>query len=421
MRSADMTWRVLGAAIAGGMCAILPTLAAPARVYAAPACSAPPPAAVGSADVPWAQQRQGLDRLAGLADGAGVLVAVVDSGADATHPQLAGAVQPGLDLLDAGGDGRLDCVGHGTAVASIVAGRPRAGVAFRGVAPAATILPVRVSERVDEEPTGRAAPLPDMAAAIRRAVDRGARVVNLSLTTERDDPALRDAVGYARSRDVVIVAAAGNRYEAGNPLPYPAAYDGVLGVGAVDENAIRVATSQTGPHVDLVAPGADITAAARGGGYARYAGTSFAAAFVAGTAALVRQYHPALTADQVTQRLMATADALDRAPTSGLGAGLVNPYRAVTASLDGRPEGTAGPITRRPPDPETRRAALAAAHDERTAYRLAGGGMLAVALLLVAAGALPRLCRRPPQPAPPLTAQRMPPGSHNPPGGGTPI
>jgi type VII secretion-associated serine protease mycosin len=335
----------------------------------------------------------GLDRLAGLADGTGVLVAVVDSGVDATHPQLAGAVVPGLDLLDTGGDGRVDCVGHGTAVASIVAGRTRPGTAFRGVAPGAGIIPVRVSERLDEETGGRAAPLAEVAAGVRRASERGARVINLSLTTDRDDPALRDAVRYARARDVLLVAAAGNRHETGNQPPFPAAYEGVVGVGAVQTDGARVGTSQTGPHVDLVAPGADVTAAARGGGYARYTGTSFAAAFVAGTAALVRQFYPTMTADQVAHRLLATADAIDPAAASGLGAGVVNPYRAVTESLAEKAAATAGPVTRRPPDPDARRAAIAAARNERTAYRIALGGAVAVVLLLLAASAVPRLRR----------------------------
>jgi type VII secretion-associated serine protease mycosin len=385
---------VLGAAITGGMCAMLPALAAPDRIYAAPACEAPQPAATASTEPPWAQQRQGLDRLSGVADGAGVLVAVIDSGVDATHPQLAGAVVAGLDLLDTGGDGRLDCVGHGTAVASIIAGRPRSGTALRGVAPAAGILPVRVSERLDEETGGRAAPLAEVASAVRRAAERGARVINLSLTTDRDDQALRDAVRYARARDVVVVAAAGNRHDSGNPLPYPAAYEGVVGVGAVQQDGSRVGTSQTGPHVDLVAPGADVTAAARGGGYARYTGTSFAAAFVAGAAALVRQYYPTMTADEVVHRLIATADPLDPAPTSGFGAGLVNPYRAVTASLEEKPAAAAGAVTRRPPDPAARRAARAAARDRRLAYGMALGGAVAVGLLLLTASALPRLRRR---------------------------
>jgi membrane-anchored mycosin MYCP len=387
MRTTERVWRVLSAAIAGGLWAVLPALAAPDRVYAAPACVAPPPAIPAVAEPPWAQRRQGLARLAGLADGAGVLVAVVDSGIDPTHPQLAGAVAAGIDVLDTGSDGRLDCVGHGTAVASIIGGRARAGVGFQGVAPAATLLPVRVSERVDDSTNGRAAPLGGVASAVRQAVDRGARVVNLSLTTDRDDPALRDAVRYARSRDAVLVAAAGNRHETGNPLPFPAAYDGVVGVGGVQADGIRTPSSQTGPHVDLVAPGAEVTAAARAGGYASYTGTSFAAAFVAGTAALIRQYHPELTADQVTQRLLATADALDPAPTSGFGAGMVNPYRAVTASLDDTSHPAAGPVSRIGPDPAARRAAAAAADTRRTARTLALAGAGAIVLLLLAASA----------------------------------
>lgn len=386
MRSTERVLRVLSATVTGSLCAVLPALVVPDRVYAAPSCQAPPAPSVTVDEVPWAQPRQGLDRLTGVADGAGVLVAVVDSGVEARHPQLAGAVVPGFDRLDAGSDGRVDCVGHGTAVASIIAARIRPGTAFRGVAPAATVLPVRVSERVTDENGGRTATLADVAAAVRQAVDRGARVVNLSLTTDRDDPNLRDAVTYARSRDALLVAAAGNKQEAGNPRVFPASYDGVLGVGGVQEDGARVATSQIGPHVDLVAPGAGVIAAGREG-HGRYTGTSFAAAFVAGTAALVRQYHPDLTADQVAGRLLATADTLDPAPASGLGAGIVNPYRAVTASLDGTAKEAPGPVTRKSPDPAAVRAAARTAENRRTAAHLALGGAAVLVLLLVGASA----------------------------------
>jgi subtilisin family serine protease len=193
-------------------------------------------------------------------------------------------------------------------------------------------------------------------------------------------------VNYARSRDAVLVAAAGNKQETGNPPVFPASYDGVLGVGGVQEDGTRVATSQVGPHVDLVAPGAGVIAAGREG-HARYTGTSFAAAFVAGTAALVRQYHPDLTANQVAERLLATADALDPAPASGFGAGIVNPYRAVTASLDGATKAAPEPVTRKSPDPAAVRAAARAAENRRTAAHLALGGAAVLVLLLIGASA----------------------------------
>jgi len=391
MRSARRT----ACAVAVGLAASLAVIAGPTMGYAAPACPAPPPPSASVTDPPWPQRQYGLDRLAGLADGAGVLVAVVDSGVDSGHPQLAGAVQPGVDLLDAGGDGRLDCVGHGTAVASIIAARKTAGVAFRGIAPAAAVLPVRVSERVDTPGTGpgRTVPNSGVATAVRTAVDRGARIVNLSLTIDRDDPALRDAVRYAVSRDVVLIAAAGNRYELGNPRPYPASYDGVIGVGAVQPDGARVPQSQTGDHVDLVAPGGEVIAAARGRGHARYTGTSFAAAFVTGTAALVRQYHPSLTAAQVAQRLSATADPATGGGAAGYGAGVVNPYRAVTGRLDAGPYPQFTPF-RAAAGGHPDGAAAVATRQRSRAFVLAAAGAVAAALILLLASALPRGARR---------------------------
>ena len=336
--------------------ALLPVSAASA--YAAGCEAGGIPAGDVAIAVPWAQQHLAAQRLAGLADGAGQLVGVVDSGVDARHPQLAGAVSAGYDGLDPGGDGQLDCVGHGTAVASIIAARPVSGVAFQGLAPAARILPIRISEQqtIGGEATGRATTMRGLAQSITYAVDHNATVLNLSLVTTQDDEMVRQAVAYAVEHDVVVVAAVGNAHSQGDPTPYPAAYPGVIGVGAIGQDGSRFAQSQVGTYVDLVAPGDDVIAATPGHGHARYSGTSFAAPFVTATAALVRQRHPELTAAQVAARLTATADPPGPGGASQIneyGAGVVNPYRAVTAPTQGGTEqavvttqrpGTATPV-----------------------------------------------------------------------------
>lgn len=188
------------------------------------------PAAV-EPTVPWAQRRFGLDRLAGIADGRQQIVAVLDSGVSPTHPQLRDAVVSGFDGLDPGGNGQLDCVGHGTAVASIIAARFAKGSGLRGVASGATILPLRVSERQETDDGGRqraASVSPaDLARWITQAVSSHATVINVSLVLYEDNPALRKAVEAALAHNVVVVAAAGNRHEQGDPtriLPPTRAY-----------------------------------------------------------------------------------------------------------------------------------------------------------------------------------------------------
>ncbi|MBM0235840.1 type VII secretion-associated serine protease mycosin, partial [Micromonospora sp. STR1_7] len=311
----------------------LPVGAADAALRAAPTCATPLAPVRPVAALPWTQQRYDPARLAPLATGAGVTVAVVDSGVDRAHPQLAGQVLAGTDLLDSGGDGSRDCAGHGTGVASIIAAQPRSGVAFHGLAPGARILPVRVSEQqvVQGRESGRTVSAAEFARAIRWAVDHDADVVNLSVVLYADDPAVQSAVAYAVQRNVVLVAAAGNLHDSGDPRPFPAAYDGVLGVGAIGADGVRAAFSQTGPYVDLVAPGSEVLVAAPGQGHQRVEGTSYAAPFVAATAALLRQYRPELTAAQVAERIIATADpAPGPGHGGGYGAGVLNPYRAVT-------------------------------------------------------------------------------------------
>ncbi|HEY0696886.1 MAG TPA: type VII secretion-associated serine protease mycosin, partial [Micromonospora sp.] len=304
--------------------------AVPAR-RAAPGCSAPVTPPQPSTANPWAQRRYLPDRLAPLATGKGVTVAVVDSGVDDGHPQLRDNVLRGSDWLDAGGDGRRDCAGHGTAVASIIAASVREGTPFHGLAPDADILPVRVSElqELDGKQSGRAAKPARFAAAIRWAVDHDADVINLSVVLYEDHPAVREAIEYAVESDVVVVAAAGNMYEQGNPRSYPAAYDQVLGVGAVGPDGVRSRFSQTGAYVDLVAPGGAVRAATPGRGHTEVNGTSYAAPFVSATAALIRQYQPELSAREVAARIITTTDpAPGQGP--GYGTGILNPYRAVT-------------------------------------------------------------------------------------------
>ncbi|MFD2467648.1 type VII secretion-associated serine protease mycosin [Amycolatopsis silviterrae] len=322
-------------------------------VSAAPLAEAAPPAGVcAHADPahspvvqePWAQQLLGPKRVWPSTTGAGVLVAVVDSGVDADHPQLSapGKVLPGRDFFFAGElPGDFDCASHGTAVASIIAADPASGIGFSGIAPGARILPVRVTDRSLND-SGEPQPIAPEAvgAGLRYAADQGAKVINLSLSGYGDLPPIRDAVAYAQSKDALIVAAAGNRQEsAAGSASFPASYPGVLGVGSIDIAGARDDSSQIGPYVDLMAPGKGVVGATRVGGHDYWEGTSFAAPFVAGTAALVRAAWPSLTAQQVAQRLIATADvARGGAGSPAYGAGVVDPYRAVTEGLSGTPQ-----------------------------------------------------------------------------------
>jgi type VII secretion-associated serine protease mycosin len=342
--------------------------------------------------VPWPQQRYDFRQIAPLATGAGVTVAVIDSGVDSRHPQLAGRVLQGADLLD-GGDGRLDCVGHGTEVASIIAARARAGSGLRGLAPGVSILPIRVTELRDPQsaPTARDGSTADLATAIRTAVQRQVDVINLSLSVEQSDPALESAVAEAIDHGIVVVAAVGNSHDRGDPTPYPAAYPGVIGVGAINKDGTRWTSSQVGSYVDIVAPGSSVVGAVPVRGHALLEGTSFATPFVSATAALLLQYHRGLSPAEVTRRIIATAD-----PSPGnrrsdeYGYGVLNPLRAITAEI---PAAGAKPGVA----PSVATGAASAARVDGVPVALAGGaaiGLLALAGVLIAIAILVPLGRR---------------------------
>ncbi|GAA3912825.1 S8 family serine peptidase [Actinoplanes auranticolor] len=266
--------------------------------------------------------------------GKGVTVAVIDSGVWDGHPDLAGAVLPGFNVLGKG-DGRNDLEGHGTGIAGIIAARGRSGGrGVLGVAPAAEILPV--------SPAG--SPLV-VAKAIDWSVEHGAKVINMSFLTGGTE-GLAAAVKRAADADVVLVAGSGNDGEAGGDSEYPAAYPEVIAVGAVDRKGKIASFSHQGPQLDLVAPGVDV-AVANGDPdreYERVQGTSISTAIVSGAAALIRAEHPELSAAQVVEVLEKTA--VDKGPAGrddAYGFGELD----VLAALDAAAAVTPGPAASR--------------------------------------------------------------------------
>jgi type VII secretion-associated serine protease mycosin len=321
------------------------------------AASASPPSAcysVATYPLPgpvWALTRLRPDLAWPLSRGAGVTVAVIDSGVFPNHAALAGKVLPGRDLVveanklapHAAVPGQCDEYGHGTVVAGIIAGRETqsSGYRFSGIAPDASILPIRVLRDQSSSDTTLSVRIAD---AVTWAVDAGhAGVVNLSLVTN-PTPQLAAAVQHALAAGVVVVAAAGNDGSVRGQVEYPAAYDGVIGVAGSDRADAHVASSTSGNYVDVSAPGVDIVGpapASDGYLYVPAGGTSFAAAYVSGVVALIRAHEPGLTPAQVADMVTRTADHPPQGWTPELGYGVVNPARAVGALAEATTE--AGP------------------------------------------------------------------------------
>ena len=217
----------------------------------------------------------------------------------------------------------------------------------------------------------------------------------MSIVTAVPTVDLARAVQYALAHDVVVVAAAGNDFAAGNATQYPAGFPGVLAVGAADASGQRASFSETGANIGVVAPGTNLLGPGAGGqGLVMTAGgTSFAAPFVAGVAALVRAYHPGLTAADVIHRIEATAEhPPGPLPSSALGWGEVNAYAAVTAVLPGEGD-RAVPVTpARIPPPAVAAPGPGAAVARSAA--LGGAAMAAAGLILLSAVVVRRGRRR---------------------------
>ena len=286
----------------------------------------------------WALERVSFERAWTVTRGEGVVVGIVDSGVDATHPDLAGQVLPGWTFTGAGFTshaGQTDVAGHGTHVAGIVAARAGNGTGVSGVAPGARILPVRV---FDEQGSGWAS---DIANGIVWVANRGASVINLSFGSAVPSPAIAAAVRHAQGRGALVVAAAGNEGPDGS-RPYPVSLPDVLGVAAVDPGSSAAPFSTTGPMVDLAAPGEGVLStvprALDERRYAKHSGTSMSSPYVAAAAALVRSAEPGLSAAEVAARLVGTAQ--DLGPSGrddATGAGLIDPARAVGLEAQAAP------------------------------------------------------------------------------------
>lgn len=272
-----------------------------------------------------------------ITKGAGVKVAVIDTGIDVSHPDLLGSVIQGVDISTPSAlveqTPVQDFGYHGTMVASLLAGRghgKNSGVI--GVAPESQLISVAM--RFDLQPQNTDE---QVAAGIHYAVDAGAKVINLSLTrNSKDWPALWDeAFQYAFDNDVVVVAAAGNRASGTDQVGAPATIPGVLVVAGVDKNAnISNQASIDGLTIGVSAPATDLVSAYPGGDYKIWSGTSGAAPIVSGLVALVRSKYPQLDANNVINRVIATATKMTDEPYSTqFGYGLIDPQKALTQAL----------------------------------------------------------------------------------------
>lgn len=360
--------------------------------------AAPPAAADAIRDREWGLTALRAEEAWGTTQGNGVTVAVLDTGVDATHPDLAGQVLDGADLIGMGaGRGDRAWARHGTAMAGIIAGHghgPDRRQGVLGIAPQAKILPVRVI--LEEGDPGRAKARESkggaLAEGIRWAADHGADVINLSLGDDSDsahhEAAEDEAVQYALAKGVVVVASAGNGGRLGDHASYPAAYPGVIAVTAVDRGGKKAAFSTRNWYATVSAPGVDVVIADPDRSYYEGWGTSAASAFVSGAVALVKAAHPDLAPAQIKRLLEDTAsDAPPGGRDDSRGHGLVDPVAAlqVADAMRAEPPVPAPVAAEHPyfgPGPEPVRAAGRGARFGAPAAVAAGLALLLLAAVL---------------------------------------
>ncbi|MDA0567661.1 S8 family serine peptidase [Streptomonospora sp. S1-112] len=298
-------------------------------------------------ETPWTHVSLGLDAVHRLTKGAGTTVAVLAGGVAADGP-LADAVRGGAGA---------DCRGYGTFLAGVVAARPEQGSGFVGVAPEARIVGVATGD-----PRSGVATPAEIASSLNDAVADGADVVLVGAAAWENSGRLDDAVAAAVEADVLVVAPASVTPESQPLAAYPAQDPAVLSVGSYDPEGAPAAASppavlegDEAARTDVMAPGTQVMGVGPGGGHFVSGGDGVAAAFAAGTAALVRARHPDLSAEQVRERVIASAyGAMPGAEPEVVGRGPVDPMAALTGSPEGAEAAAPAGGGRFTPDPPSR-------------------------------------------------------------------
>ncbi|MDG4821976.1 S8 family serine peptidase [Asanoa sp. WMMD1127] len=371
----------------------------------------------------WHLDALKIPRAQQITKGAGVTVAVIDSGVQANHQDLVGQVVPGKGFgSDSSADGRTDpdkSLSHGTAIASLIVGRGGGQQRMLGIAPQAKVMPASVGTDATTMPE-----------AIRWAADQRPGVINISMgvVTPGFGPEFRDAIAYAQQRDIVVVASAGNE---GKELGEIAGQPGVVAVAASNRNGKLWEDSGWGPGLAVTAPGVDVimsvNASTSPNGYGVATGTSGAAAITAGVVALIRSRFPELDAANVINRLVKTAtDKGEKGQDGHYGFGIIDPVKALTADV---PPVNANPLGAVDPLPSDTASAPAAdddsvdsgsglgikVHADPGGLLLYGLGCLAVvaAIVVLIVWSSRRRRRRPAYPGPsvPGGPPPMPPGN----------
>lgn len=263
--------------------------------------------------------------------GENVTVAVLDDAVNGSHPDLRKNVLPGRDMVNGGPANDEKQEDHGTNVAAAIAGHgsgPNGADGISGLAPNAKILPVGLYD-----PKLKKGRYTSFAEGMRYAVDEGASVINISIGASGVTKEEEQAIAYAASNDVLIVAGSGND---GARISDPARVPGVVAVGAITEAGNVWEDSNYGKQLMLTAPGDDISTAAASEPYQTASGTSLATAYVSGAAALLRAKFPDLSAGQIVNRLVKTAlmpEAMGKGHNTRYGHGMIRPYRALTEDI----------------------------------------------------------------------------------------